>query len=300
MYAQVGNAVPPPLARAVGEAILRCHFAPTEAETWGQPGRITVSFLDDVLGGRRRFPVVTPRHPVERRTRRRTRRPATVDVVATMSDGSVMMLEAKSPAEREPDSPLPTSPSTGLEAAFGRLCREAAGPASFRAAKRARAILGIYAGQSIEVAAQEARVSPEAVVKWVSDFRRGGADGWRAYHTAVDRLTADAAFAARLVAAVEAVRMPDDHDEQTETSTSSFRPHMSERLRQLIARFRDLSVSDLLALAENCLGVGVGTLYLQDLLAICGEVYAASADASAIAPTLAVRPVQLPLLAKAG
>jgi DNA (cytosine-5)-methyltransferase 1 len=40
-YRQVGNAVPPKLARAVAEGILYSHFNPEAAATWGRPGRLT-------------------------------------------------------------------------------------------------------------------------------------------------------------------------------------------------------------------------------------------------------------------
>jgi hypothetical protein len=241
---------------------LLCHFRPNVADTWGKAGSITLGLLDDVLKRRTSFPVVTPRHPFERPARLKVRQ-IPPDVNRT-SPQAIFHADPVGRAVRPAD-----------DAALARLRRELDWPQNVRASKRARAIIAYHEGQPIAEIAAAARVSRQTIRSWVTSFERGGVEGWRAYHTSVEHLTSDPTLAARLRAAISAVR---EADCGTPASNSlpklegSSRVHMNHRLQALITRFGDYSVDDLLELAEQRLQTGVGTVYVGDLLAICDEL----------------------------
>jgi DNA (cytosine-5)-methyltransferase 1 len=252
VYRQIGNAVPPPLARAVGRSVLGCHFEPARAQEWGNPGRITLDTLR--AWGDKRFAALTHHH-----VKRRGRRPAGLVRVAPPPRKQVPPSEFTA----EPESRVPGDP-----AQLAKLRLEAELPKNLRSAKRARAIVDYFDGRPLEEISHRASVSQRTIEKWINDFYHGGADGWRAYHTPLERLASgDRALLSRLEAAVARVRSREDFDERNQQEL--FRPYMNDYLRRLIRRFSGMSVWRLIDTAEKSMGTTVGTIYVGDLLAIC-------------------------------
>lgn len=318
LYRQIGNAVPPPLARAVAEAVLYCHFRPQEAANWGHAGRITIQMLDECLAGKRRFPVLTPRFPSPRRLPRALRPPK------------------KRCGSAEPAYPrFAERPEDRVQVEIGlleTLRREARQPGNVRAGKRARAILGYFEGKSLSELLAEAKVSRDSVEKWVNGFYANGVDGWRAYHTPLSELAAgDDELLTQLADAVKIVRahiqdagaeVPDldSMSEETEEETPDLddlseapdaaatsmpvnrqlrRLHMNAYLRSLIERYGTYSVKGLAELVESHLGRPVGTQYVGDLLAICDVVLTRS-HANARVNATSVQEDPSPALSAAG
>ncbi len=264
LFRQIGNAVPPPLARAVAESILRCHYQPNEARTWGRQGRITLDLFDDD-GNSKAFPILTPRHLL------------TKPVASMTKSVASTTLPAKRPALRSEATPFTfiDDPATAKrivpDVDLSRVRREAKLPGNMRAGKRARVIIGYVDGMTLEQLCAESKVSADSIKKWVEGFFHDGPDGWRAYHTPLAALAGeDDALLAKLQGAVDKIRGHDDLDETTDGECSdNSRPHMNRYLRQLIVRYKDQSVDELIEQASKRLGRDVGTVYVGDLLALC-------------------------------
>lgn len=251
-YRQVGNAVPPLLAKAVAEAILLCHFQPKLAKTWGSPGRIKLQLLKDEEEGKASFPTLTPRFPG--RTPKWDRKP----LVASPNSGDKHEKPSEVKWKKRPKNPFPDDLET-----LKSLAKQ---PGNYRAAKRAKAILGYFEGKSRQSIVEEANVSQVSVEKWIAGFLVAGLDGWRAYHTTVKRVVADKKeLMQKIEQAMAQVR-------QASAENGNKRLHMNDYLLGLQRKFGQYSVRELIVKTEKKLGHGIGTVYVGDLLAICGVV----------------------------
>lgn len=301
MYRQVGNAVPPPLAHAVAEMLLLCHFTPESATSTGRSGRITLELLEGGPNGARTFPVLTPRFPSESHMPRPVgspRRQKTAVAVASSGESPPRFVE-ESALRASLDGQILTL-----------LYNEAAQPGNVKAAKRARVMLAYLNGESLEELCALAKVSEKSIRKWVDGFYRLGMDGWRAHHTSLATLAGDDDdLLQALTAAVARVRAhhmddraqePADGDLSASSRTPTegvdenprgrrqrSRPHMNPYLRELIARYGDYSVEDLTARVESRLGTSVGTQYVGDLLALADVILGKDPSASASAAAAA-------------
>lgn len=265
-YRQVGNAVPPPLAKAVATTILGCQYRPEDADEWGHRGRVTMDLLSQPKA-RGTFPILTPRHPM------RTYR------------GSKAQRRRQAPRQALPSCPSfaanPHARVSPESAELARLRLEASLPNYVRAARRARAIVAYFSGEPPEIIAEGAGVSNSTIERWVNGFYRDGVEGWRAYHTPVERLAGqDAGLRQLLTEAIQRVRervvqhrqeikVPDDVGGQSSDREPIMRSYMNTYLAKLIGRFGHLSVSQLIELIERTTETQLGTIYVGDLLAIC-------------------------------
>jgi len=248
-YRQVGNAVPPLLAQAVAEAILFCHFNRENAQVWGHPGRITLEMLEAELKGKAVFPTLTPRFPG--RIPRWDRKPVTVN---TSAKNKIRRTNEKFVWD-ENKRPRPKFPKQIVE-----LKRLAEQPGNYRAAKRARAILAYFDGETEKSIIAHARVSKTSVEKWITGFQESGLEGWRAYHTPIDKMFSEG---------IKKIR--ETSPDYQLAKNGNKRLHMNEYLRTLIQEncFGRFSVRELIAKVEQKLRRGIGTVYVADLLAIC-------------------------------
>lgn len=267
VYKQVGNAVPPPLARAVAETLLACHLSPGNADAWGRVGRITLDALR-ARRGPRPFPVLTPRHAY-------VQRPKPTAPVAPRPLAKASKVQ-QSHFESDPSRRVPI-PTNQLDA----LRSEAAQPGNVKAGRRARTILAYFQGAEMEELESLASASKGSIQRWIEGFYREGVEGWRVYHTPVSRLAGDdPEVLTRLEIAVERVRAR-GRDESVESDTNGHHPgeagaakdsrrdFENPYLRSLIERYSGYTVWDLVDAAQSRLSGGVGTVYLGDLLAIC-------------------------------
>jgi|GEM_PF-206818 len=263
-YRQVGNAVPPKLARAVAEAILYCHYERQKAITWGRAGRLSSKITAYSIENPEVFPVLTQRqvHPVfDRRVSRKTVKHPTSQIPIKTSS-SVWDCE-----QRPPDS---------RPAETRRLRKLAKQPGNYRAAKRARTILQFMDGVPKKTILEQANVSETSIKKWVDGYFREGLDGWRAYHTPIHQIRSRTpAQTAEIKKAVNRVRRtllsPPKKNFCGEPNGGS-RLHMNNYLLTLIGRFGNLSVADLIWEVEDKLAASIGTVYVGDLLAIADVV----------------------------
>lgn len=245
-YRQVGNAVPPGLAKAVAEAIM-CAEARIAPEGTRLP-RLTLKVVQDAADGRTSLPIMTPR------LSRRPRRPP--------PERNTRQPNVKgAPSPPAPFSSDPLDDAKRLEA-------EAKLPGFMWTGKRARAILGSMADRpEVELALQEG-VSVASIRKWVSDYRSGGLEGWRAYHTPLDRSGIDDRRRADIEEAIAHVRAG---AVVTAGGGIPSRPHMGPALRALIRRHGDVSVNELIRRVEAA-GFRLGTVYVGDLLVIADRI----------------------------
>lgn len=261
-YRQVGNAVPPRLAAAVAQQILLCHHDPDEARKTGREGRLNYHVVDDALKKKIEFPTLTPRqvHPLVDNLGSRKRLPPkrknhTRDT-ATVWD-----------SESRPVDPYPE---------HTRLLRLLAQqPGNYRAAKRARAIVAFIDGVSKKEIVADTNASEKSIGKWVDGYFAEGLNGWRAYHTPLERIANyDEVLVAELEESTNKIRGWDLKPASNGTSNGQAhkRYHMNEYLVSLKERFKDLSVAELIGLVEVELGHGIGTIYVDDLLAIADVV----------------------------
>lgn len=257
-YRQVGNAVPPKLAKAVAEGILYSHFKPNEAQAWGREGRLTRELVERCLKGKAEFPVLTPRrvHPMAARSSRPMKLQRLVSEHKPIEVLSVWLLESR-PSDPRPDETR-------------RLRKLAEQPKYIRAAKRARAIVDFLEGVPREDIMERANASEASVQKWIDGYFAGGLDGWRAFHSSFERFAGDdpdvRAKIAQRIARVRKVLLT--HRKLNSDSASPKRLHMNAYLRDLIYDFGKLSVAELITKIEGIFNVSVGTIYVGDLLAI--------------------------------
>lgn len=262
-YRQVGNAVPPMLAKAVAEAILYSHFNPDLAKAWGREGRLTHALLDSCLRSQSAFPTLTPRrvHPETARSTRIKTLPKLAKL-GTQQASSVWNLDPR------PKDPRPEETR--------RLRRLAEQPKNFRAAKRATAIVGYLDGLSKADIVANANVSEASVQKWVDGYFAGGLNGWRAFHSSLENLTSsDPRMQNTIIQKVARVRkiLLAPGREQG-VADAPKRLHMNAYLRFLALEFGTLSVDELTTKVEQIIGGRVGTVYISDLLAIADALIA--------------------------
>ena len=243
-YQQIGNAVPPALAKAVAEAILASEAGciPDSAPA----PRLTLAVIRDATDGRARLPVMTPRI-ARRQGRARPERRSTAPRVLPASPNA-----STPPSPGRQDDPKP------------RLEAEAKLPGNMWTGKRARAILGWLAARPEAELALEERVSVVSIHKWIADYESGGLEGWRAYHTPLDRSGIDEVLRSEIDEAIAHVRA--GAVVMTQGGTPS-RPHMGPALRALIRRQGNLSVNEIIQRVEAA-GFSLGTVYVDDLLVI--------------------------------
>lgn len=231
---QIGNAVPPPLARAIAKEILDAEHG---AKRTGVAPRLTLEVIRDAARGKRDLPVLTPRAGA---------RPG---FARTRGNGGVV----------SDDAPWKVS-----RADRRRLEVEAKMPAYTWTAKRAKALLLYVQRRSHAWIAKRLGLSESTIRRWTAGYRRQGFDGWRAYHTSVEAIARDdPKLRVRLRNAVERARHA-----HIASHSSEHRPHMNVYVRRLAQRFGSLSVRRLIARLAAERDIRVGTVYVADLLAI--------------------------------
>jgi len=262
-YRQVGNAVPPNLAKAVAEAILFCHYRPEEATNWGKSARLNHDLIRATLDGEADFPTMTPRqvNPDSHRQRRKN-----------VGSGR----PSKKTERRVSVWDACTRPSTDPHPKATRKLRKLAEqPGNYRAAKRAKAIVRFLDGIPKDDIVRQSNASEASVKKWVDGYFASGLDGWRAYHTSLEgHPQISNKIVRKIKRATTRVRRtllrPSKNGDKSGSRPK--RLHMNHYLIELIKRFGHLSVDELITRAEGKLGISVGTVYVADLLAICDVI----------------------------
>ena len=261
-YRQVGNAVPPKLAKALAEGILYTHYNPEKASAWGRAGRLTHELVAKCLNGHAVFPTLSPRrvHPdAARSTRRKT--PQLPPPESIREEVPSVWLN-----ESQPFDPWPEDTR--------RLRNLAEQPKNIRAAKRARAIVQFLEGMSRAEIVTNANASEASVKKWVDGYFKGGLDGWRAFHSSLDHLASyDPKIQVKIARKIERVRrILLTPRKESGGAESPKRLHMNAYLRDLVRDFETFSVDELISEVERVLGSSLGTVYVGDLLAIADIV----------------------------
>jgi DNA (cytosine-5)-methyltransferase 1 len=237
---QIGNAVPPPVATALAEAILGIEDGRADAL---RAPRLTPQVVAEAVAGKKRLPIMTPR------------------VTRTVSAQPGRTAPAKLRSRPSPMGP-PGRPTSTI---LARLNAEAALPKYSWTGKRAKAILGGIDGKDMDVLSEELKISPTAAKRWYQEFVESGIEGWRAYHTPIQAIVgSDEVLISRIEAVIEDVRRP---TLVAEVREGRARSHMNRHLRRLIRQFEGQSVNEIkrrLAVA----GHPVGTMYVGDLLAV--------------------------------
>lgn len=262
-YRQVGNAVPPDLAKAIANSILFCHYKREKAKNWGRQGRLSYQLIRDALDGKAVFPTLTPRHIAPNANRRLERK----KVYKTRSTRNS---QAKKSAWNTRPRPLDPHPHDTR-----RLRRLAEQPGNYRAAKRAKAIVSFIDRVPRSKIVKEANVSEASVRKWVNAYFESGIDGWRAYHTSLEgNNQLDRKMAKKIKKATLRARktLLAPTKNGNGGGKNPKRLHMNRYLLNLIDRFGDRSVSELITAVEEKLGTGIGTVYVGDLLAMCDVI----------------------------
>lgn len=262
-YRQVGNAVPPDLARAIANAILFSHYKGELAKDWGRPGRLSCKLIRDSLDGKVKFPTLVQRHvaPDNAWRKRKVSRPK-----PNARKGADALDSAWDAVVRCPD---PYRDDTR------RLRQLAKQPGNYRAAKRARAIVNFIDGIPKDEIVKNANVSEISAKRWVDRYYTHGLDGWRAHHTLLNENSKlDSKLVDKIRKATERVRKtllaPTKNNNVLKDSFK--RLYMNSYLVSLIDKFGDNSVEELIELVEQKLGTGIGTVYVGDLLALCDVV----------------------------
>jgi hypothetical protein len=263
-YRQVGNAVPPKLAKAIAEGILFSHFKPEAAKSWGHEGQLTSEIVERCLKGELGFPTLTPRR-VNPATARSTTRKAPMRsalVLERAGTPSVWKLEVR------PEDPWPEETR--------RLRKLAEQPKYIRAAKRAKAIVQFLDGIPGAEIISEANASEASVEKWIDGYFVGGLNGWRAFHSSFNYLSGYAPKRyLEITRRIERVRrILLTPGKESNSAVSPKRLHMNAYLRSLIGIFGKRSVDDLITEVEQNLDLGIGTVYVSDLLAMADVVLA--------------------------
>jgi DNA (cytosine-5)-methyltransferase 1 len=262
-YRQVGNAVPPDLAKAIANSILFCHYKREEAKNWGRQGRLSYQLIRDALDGKTVFPALTSRHIAPSANRRLERK----KVYKTRSSENS---QAKKSAWNTKPRPLDPHPHDTR-----RLRRLAEQPGNYRAAKRAKAIVSFIDRVPRSKIVKEANVSETSVRKWVNAYFESGIDGWRAYHTSLEgNARLDPKIAKKIKKATLRARKTLLAPTKNGNGGGNYpkRLHMNRYLLNLIDRFGNHSVSELITAVEEKLGTGIGTVYVGDLLAMCDVI----------------------------
>jgi DNA (cytosine-5)-methyltransferase 1 len=261
-YRQVGNAVPPLLAKAVAETILNSHFRPKQAARSKGVGRLTLEAIQNSIKTGGDLPTLTPRFPNPAVARGTTNKNA--GDAPKQDPSKILCRRVWGLAVRPPD-PWPE--------ATRRLRMLADQPKNVRAAKRARAIVQFIDGVPREKIIATARASEASVSKWVEGYFADGAEGWRAFHSRHDQLASgnrnlEQAIHRKVARARRLLLSP------TKTAqTPELRLHMNGYLRDLIAQFGRLSVAQLIEIVETWIDGRIGTVYVGDLLAIADAVF---------------------------
>ena len=261
-YDQVGNAVPPLLAKAVAEGILVSHYQRLRARKWGKEGRLTYKMIDASLKGKVPFPKLTERHVHPLLDRRKSKLiHNSSGPTSQQTDCSIWELRNR-PKDPSPDETL-------------RLRKLAKEPNNYRATKRARAIVQFLDGKRKKTILKEANASEQSVRKWINGYFARGLDGWRAYHKPVEQLpVGNLRLSNQLKRAISRVRrtLLSQSISGEGKTRKSVRLHMNSYLKKLIRRFGKYSVTELIHNVERKLNIHLGTVYVGDLLAIADVV----------------------------
>lgn len=258
-YRQVGNAVPPLLAKAVAETILHVHFGRRHALRLGQSGRLTRDLIERSVAEGFDLPALTPRWPhpdVARSTR------------------SAAKHDAPPPNRRKSRSvwnrsPRPIDPWAEQTKRLRVLANQ---PRNVRAAKRAQSIVNFIDGMPRSRILKLANASEASVRKWVDRYYAHGLDGWRAYHTSLNHLSTknprlQKSIQTKVAKARKLIVTP-----KKVNGVAPKRLHMNGYVRHLIRRFGKYSTEALIKKVERRLDVRLGTVYVGDLLGIADAV----------------------------
>jgi DNA (cytosine-5)-methyltransferase 1 len=254
-YRQVGNAVPPLMARAVAETILDVHFRPKRADI-GRPGRLTLQIIKEALKCNCKLPTLTPRctYPdVARSQSGRTHLRSSLDRVSTQRKS--VWKQSPRPKDRWPDDTR-------------RLRALAKQSKNLRAARRALSIVQFIDGIQRKQILAAANSSEASVRKWIDSYYASGLEGWRAAHSNVNHLANGSVVLQkciqRCIARVRRLVIV----QRSANYARGNRLHMNSYLRQLVRRFGRYSVDQLMAKLQKQVGKPLGTVYVGDLLAI--------------------------------
>lgn len=259
-YRQIGNAVPPELAKAIANSILLCHYRREEAMRWGRPGRLSYQLIQDAIDGKADFPTLTPRHVAPCANRRAERKKA---------QRSKRIGDAKGIRSAWNSRPRLSDPHPHDTKRLRRLAEQ---PSNYRAAKRAKAIVSFIDKVPKSKIVKEANVSEASVKKWVNSYYDNGIDGWRAYHSSFetnDQLGSKLANQIKKATQRARKTLLAPTKSGLRGGKNPKRLHMNRYLLNLIERFGDRSVGELILAVEEKLGAGIGTVYVGDLLALC-------------------------------
>lgn len=251
-YRQVGNAVPPPLAQAVAETILRSHFLDPMGMGQTHEGKITLDLLDKK--SKRSFPMLTPRFIPE--ARKWEHKPLKYP---RKEQPKAKKIDLPWKTEKRPQNPYPQD--------VPMLRQRAEQSGNLKEAVRSRAILGYLDGESRDWILRKTSKSAVSIKKAVREFYEGGLDGWRAYHSPIVDQFQDQPRKQQLIgASIRLVRAP--AADNLNGDGKGERLHMNQYLKQLIEKFRALSTRELIMAVEEKESRGIGTVYVQDLLAV--------------------------------
>jgi len=264
-YRQVGNAVPPLLAEALATTILASHFASAEVPSDAKKGRLDLQLVSEVLAKKRALPTLTPRrvHPLADTSGMR-RKPVPI---ARNREQKRQGVNAWDQDPRPSSNPFPN-----FETTLRLLAKQ---PNNIKAAKRAQVIVEFLDGEPKEEIVKRANVGEDSVRKWVDGYFTEGLNGWRAYHTPLEQIADyDEDLLDEFRKGIEAVRVFDlePHKSGSSNGQPHKRLHMNAYLVELKNRYGRYSVAELITMVEQALGHGIGTVYVDDLLAIADVV----------------------------